>query len=253
MVVWLAAAGLAAMAQTQAGPGTDSTATAPPSTTVDALYSMADAAGVIFAGTVTGIRRSQLRDGSAGGVVEVDFAVTEAIRGVSGGVYTLREWAGLWAANDQPLQVGRRYLMMLHQPNSAGLSSPVAGGDGAIPVRGAGPAAVPDSISAAGSASAGGSQAAAASVTASGSGRDDGTVVDLGWVATHVAVAVRYAAHRGPTGGPISVHARAHDGASPGEGESGQAAENAAGTSTWRYSAVVSDLRAREAAHAARR
>ena len=72
----------------------------------------------------------------ATGVVEIEFAVEDAVRGVSGGTYTLREWAGLWPAGDEPFRVGQRYLMLLHAPGAAGLSSPVGGMDGAIPIRG---------------------------------------------------------------------------------------------------------------------
>ena len=103
--------------------------------TEDALHATARLAGVIFTGQVVAVRRHAANDGSAG-VVEIDFAVDDAVRGVSGGVYTLREWAGLWTAGDQPFRVGQRYLMLLHSPGPAGLSSPVGGMDGAIPIRG---------------------------------------------------------------------------------------------------------------------
>jgi len=96
------------------------------------LKEMALRAGTIFVGRVTAVRRL---DGAGGatGVVEIDFAVEDAVRGVRGGTYTLREWAGLWRDSD-PLSVGRRYLMLLHAAGAAGLSSPVGGPDGAIPV-----------------------------------------------------------------------------------------------------------------------
>ena len=104
--------------------------------TEDALHAMTRLAGVIFAGRVAAVRRLD-GDGGATGVVEIDFAVDDAVRGVSGGTYTLREWAGLWAGNE-PFRVGQRYLMLLHAPGRAGLSSPVGGADGAIPILGAG-------------------------------------------------------------------------------------------------------------------
>jgi hypothetical protein len=121
---------------------------------------MTQMAAVIFAGQVVAIRLPQ----RAGGVVEIDFAVEDAIRGVSGGTYVLREWGGLWAAGNEPLRVGQRYLMLLHAPGPAGLSSPVGGTDGAIPILGG--------------------EARAA----------DGRVVDLRWVATRVARTVAYGA-----------------------------------------------------------
>lgn len=105
------------------------------SATKDALHDMVRLAGVIFAGEVVAVRRLPANDGAAVGV-EIQFAVDDAVRGVDGGSYTLREWAGLWAAGDEPFHVGQRYLMLLHAPGAAGLSSPVGGMDGAIPIRG---------------------------------------------------------------------------------------------------------------------
>ncbi len=60
--------------------------------TEDALHAMTQMAAVIFAGRVVAIRQPQ----RAGGAVEIEFAVEDAIRGVSGGTYVLREWGGLW-------------------------------------------------------------------------------------------------------------------------------------------------------------
>jgi hypothetical protein len=102
-----------------------------------ALHDMARLAGVIFTGEVVAVRRHDAGDGSTG-VVEIEFAVDDAVRGVRVGSYTLREWAGLWNAGDEPFRVGQRYLMLLHAPGESGLSSPVDGVDGAIPIRGGG-------------------------------------------------------------------------------------------------------------------
>ena len=109
----------------------------PPQGITDALHAMSRLAGVIFAGQVVAVRRI---DGGndATGIVEIQFAVEDAVRGVSGGVYTLREWAGLWPAGEEPFRVGQRFLMLLHAPSVAGLSSPVGGMDGAIPIHGIG-------------------------------------------------------------------------------------------------------------------
>lgn len=115
-----------------------STAVVPASTVEDALHQMADAAGVIFVGQVVAVRRVG-GEGGASGVVEVEFSIEQAVRGCSaGGRYVLREWAGLWAGGAQRYRVGQALLMMLHTPDAAGLSSPVSGLDGAIPVRGTG-------------------------------------------------------------------------------------------------------------------
>jgi hypothetical protein len=112
------------------------TAFTPKQTVEDALHEMSDAAGVIFAGQVLSVR---VVPGSVGapGVVEVTFQVDQAVRGCSaGGTYVLREWQGLWAAGDARYRVGERLLMLLRSPGASGLSSPVGGMDGAIPIRG---------------------------------------------------------------------------------------------------------------------
>jgi hypothetical protein len=114
-------------------------------------------------------------------VIEIDFAVEDAVRGVSGGTYLLREWAGLWPAGDQPFHMGQRFLMLLHAASAAGLSSPVGGMDGAIPIRGSSQLAGP--------------QATLPAATLA-SGDAEGLVVDLRWIATRVVRAVSYS---GPT------------------------------------------------------
>jgi hypothetical protein len=106
--------------------------------TQDALHEISRQAGVIFAGQVVAVRRYDGVNGATG-VVEIDFVVDDAICGVAGNSFTLREWAGLWPMGDEPFRVGQRYLMLLHRPGPAGLSSPVGGADGAIPIRGGQP------------------------------------------------------------------------------------------------------------------
>lgn len=100
------------------------------------LEEMAGRAAVIFAGTVTAVRVPE-----DGGIVEVEFAVSDAVRGVAGGTYVVREWGGLWRDGDR-YRVGDRRLMLLHAPGPGGLSSPVDGLDGAIPVGASGDADV---------------------------------------------------------------------------------------------------------------
>jgi hypothetical protein len=109
---------------------------APPSTVESALHTMSDAAGVIFTGQVIQMRRVGGGPGSVG-VVEVEFRVENAVRGcASGDNYVLREWAGLWGPAEIRYRVGQRILMLLRAPGPAGLSSPVGGMDGVIPLRG---------------------------------------------------------------------------------------------------------------------
>jgi hypothetical protein len=167
-----------------------------PQTSEDALHGMAQLAGVIFTGQVVAVRRHQAAAGSgAAGVVEIEFAVEDAVRGVRGGTYTLREWAGLWPGGDEPFRVGQRYLMLLHSPGAAGLSSPIGGMDGAIPIRGA----IAAASAAVGQESAGPESAgptnkmATNGSSAGGSTQADSRVMDLSWVGTRVVRPVSYA------------------------------------------------------------
>ena len=101
-----------------------------PETVVDVLHQLSDKADVVFAGQVVAIRRPN------DGVVEVEFRVDTAIRGSSVGTpYILREWSGLWVGGVARYHVGEQLLMLLHAPSAAGMSSPVGGLDGAIPIR----------------------------------------------------------------------------------------------------------------------
>jgi hypothetical protein len=160
------------------GPGLAQTSV--PSATEDALHEMSQRAAIIFSGQVVAIRRHQ-------GVVEIDFAVNDAIRGVSGEAYTLREWSGLWSAGDEPLRLGQRYLMLLHAPGSAGLSSPVGGADGAIPIFGG----------------AGSAEGLPQPAAIAGPAPSDGRVVDLRWVAAQAVRIVPLGAD--PTAHPTSL------------------------------------------------
>jgi hypothetical protein len=172
----------------------------PPQSADQALLAMEQLAGVIFTGQVVAVHRTVGTNGATG-VVEIDFAVGDAIRGVSGSSYALREWAGLWPAGDEPFQIGQSFLMLLYAPSAAGLSSPVGGMDGAIPIRGVVVAPNP----------AGGllGTIGAQSVGAGGSVESDGLVVDLSWVQTEVERAVSYRAQIAarPTALPTGAHA----------------------------------------------
>jgi hypothetical protein len=130
-VLAMAALPMAPLAHGQAAP------VAQPQTVVDVLHQLSDKADVIFAGQVLAIRRTK------GGVVEVEFRVDQGIRGCTAGTaYVLHEWAGLWAGDNQRYRVGQRLLMLLHAPSAAGISSPVGGLDGAIPIRQGGTAMI---------------------------------------------------------------------------------------------------------------
>ena len=118
----------------------------PPQTIEDALRELSDAAGIVFLGEVVAIRQVPGSNGSSG-LVQIDFRIDQAIRGCTpNSTFTLREWAGLWAGGDQRYRIGQRLLMLLHAPGAAGVTSPVGGMLGAIPVRAA--AEAPGSVSA---------------------------------------------------------------------------------------------------------
>ena len=161
-------------------------------TTVEAaLRAMSSQAAVMFVGTVTGVRRVEGDGFAAAGVVEVRFAVETGIRGVGDGEsYVLREWGGLWSAGERRFTAGSRLLMLLHAPGATGLSSPVGGMDGAIPVTGS------------------------SSLVGAGDGTTavNAPVADLRWLAAKLARQVVYANRSvGEAMVPVkTVHAVAH-------------------------------------------
>ncbi len=104
------------------------------------LVEMAAQAGVIFSGEVASVARHDDL-----GYVEVGFRVDAAVRGcTAGGAYTVREWAGRWLGHSERYRVGQRLLMLLTAPGPAGLSAPVYGSDGAIPILPGAPATAAD-------------------------------------------------------------------------------------------------------------
>lgn len=106
-----------------------------PQTVEEALHNLSDSAGIVFLGEVIAIRPLPGTSGSSG-VVEIDFHIDQAIRNcTANSTYTLREWAGLWAGGDQRYRIGQHLLIFLHTPGPSGISSPVGGMVGAIPVR----------------------------------------------------------------------------------------------------------------------
>ena len=146
---------------------------ASPATVEDALLQMAGRAAVMFVGHVEAVTR---RD--AAGYVDVQFRIDSAIRGCGGAtVYVLREWAGLWtsgsAGGGQRYRVGDRRLMLLAARGPGGMSAPVGGLDGAIPLVATGVQPIAN---------------AAGEAPADGGGVDAGATVgvDLRWVAAMV-------------------------------------------------------------------
>lgn len=104
-----------------------------PATSMGAeLRGLASRADVVFVGQVQRIE-------TRGGVVEITFAVEQPVLGVTGGSYVMREWAGRWTGGQQRYRVGERAMFFLHAAKiaadgSVGLSSPVDGMMGVVPV-----------------------------------------------------------------------------------------------------------------------
>jgi hypothetical protein len=92
-----------------------------------ALRSLAARSGMVFVGRATAITPLQ-------GSVEIRFAVEQPVLGVTGATYTLREWAGLWVGGQPRYRLGQRAMFFLHAPSAAGLSTPVDGMEGIVPV-----------------------------------------------------------------------------------------------------------------------
>ena len=91
------------------------------------LQTLASHASMVFVGQITSIKRK-------GGVVEVTFRIEQPIAGAVSASYVVREWAGLWPPGQNRYTVGQRALAFLHAPSDAGLSSPVHGAEGLVPV-----------------------------------------------------------------------------------------------------------------------
>lgn len=157
-------------------------AAAAPQSVEDVLHQMSDRADIIFIGEVTAIRPHD-DGGMAAGFVEVDFRIDQAIRGCTGGTYVLKEWAGLWSGDARRYQTGRRLLMLLHAPGASGMSSPVGGMDGAIPIRGE----------------------ADASPLAAATANPPASVADLRWLGAKVLHPASYVLHSALSPAPLTM------------------------------------------------
>lgn len=149
------------------------------------LQLMSSHAAVIFSGQVVAI----FREDSAG-FVDIRFRIDEAVRGCpKAGFYVLREWVGLWTGDPNRYSVGQRRLMLLTARGPSGMSSPVGGMDGAIPLLATGVAPIADAAGVAPSDTA----AAPAALAA-----------DLRWIQARVVRSTdgRPSAHEVPMGGP---------------------------------------------------
>lgn len=96
----------------------------------DVLRSMAARAGVIFSGHVEAITRND-----PAGFVDIRFRIDQPVRGCPRtGAYVLREWVGLWTSMPARYEVGQRLLMLLAARGPSGISAPVDGLDGVLPI-----------------------------------------------------------------------------------------------------------------------
>jgi hypothetical protein len=98
-----------------------------PSTTIAALFSLSSRSAVAFTGRIVKIERT-------GDVVDVTFLIDTPLVGSTGSTYTVREWAGLSPMGQSHYTLGERAAIFLHAPGPSGLSSPVDGQDGIVPV-----------------------------------------------------------------------------------------------------------------------
>jgi hypothetical protein len=127
-----------ARAQFSAGP-----AAQVPATTTALLQRMASQSGRIFLGHVVAIRllgepanRSfpDWPDGSR--MVEITLQVEDCVRGCGAGQsIVMHEWASLWRGQPHRYSVGQRAVWMIYPENVAGMSSPVNGMMGVLPVK----------------------------------------------------------------------------------------------------------------------
>ena len=84
-------------------------------------------AQAVFVGQIVSIQRKD-------SVEEVTFRVERPVVGAAGASYVMREWAGLWPAGHNRYSVGQRVLAFLHGASGSGMSSPVHGAEGLVPV-----------------------------------------------------------------------------------------------------------------------
>jgi len=91
------------------------------------LLALADAAGMIFSGTVTRIERLPGHAGQNLATLDITFHVENAIRGATPGRdLTISQWAGLWSMG-QRYRIGERVMLFLYPESKLGLTSWVGG------------------------------------------------------------------------------------------------------------------------------
>lgn len=91
------------------------------------LQTLFQRAGTVFVGQIVTIERKP-------GCVEVVFRVEQPVRGLTGSPFVMREWTGLWAPGFSRYREGQRVLAFVYAAGRGGLSSPVFGPEGLVPV-----------------------------------------------------------------------------------------------------------------------
>ena len=92
------------------------------------------ASGMIFSGTVTGIKPGPANQTQAVATVAITFHIDQAIRGTRvGDSITISQWAGLWSSG-QRYRVGERVFLFLYPHSKLGLTSCVGGPMGRFPI-----------------------------------------------------------------------------------------------------------------------
>ena len=101
------------------------------------------AAGMVFSGTVLRVEAVPAATDRAIPAIQIKFRVDRAIVGVrQGQILTIHEWIGAWSSH-RPMQVGKHMLLFLYRPSRLGLTSPVGGRLGQIPIDGKGNVVIP--------------------------------------------------------------------------------------------------------------
>lgn len=94
---------------------------------------IARSAGTIFVGTVLGVENART-PGQSVPIIQIRFRVEHPIAGMrEAETFTLREWSGAWSIH-RPMRRGEKLLVFLYAPSRLGLSSPVGGALGQIPI-----------------------------------------------------------------------------------------------------------------------
>ena len=96
------------------------------------------AAGMIFSGTVLEVSNKPVTESNPIPTIEAKFRVSRAIAGVQAGqVLTVREWASA-GPTQRGMQAGQQTLLFFYPASSLGLTSPVAGPVGQVPLDASG-------------------------------------------------------------------------------------------------------------------